>query len=80
MDAINYPATTTDALCRDCAHMRTQEDGGRWCHAPQLLKAQGRGSRCIFERDGYPEPDRSHDKGTGKCGPFHINFQRRESC
>lgn len=77
MDAINYPATTTDALCRDCAHMRTQEDGGRWCHAPQLLKAQGRGSRCIFEVDSFEEPERSAAKGNGKCGRDFANFVRR---
>lgn len=72
------PSTTTDALCRDCAHMR-EEDGGRWCHSPQIIKHQGRGTRCVFERDSYPEPERKHDAGTGKCGPAHVNFKRREA-
>jgi hypothetical protein len=71
--------TTTDALCRDCAHIRHDADGGRWCHSPQIIAAQGRGTRCIFERDSYPEPERSHDKGTRKCGPRHLNYRRRET-
>ena len=71
------PTTITDALCRDCAHMRPDGDGGRWCYSPQIIKAQGRGTRCIFERDGFPETERSHDTGTGKCGPRHLNFQRK---
>lgn len=70
--------TTTDALCRDCAHIRHDSEGGRWCHSPQIIAAQGRGTRCIFERDSYPEPERSQDKGTGKCGPRHLNYRRRE--
>jgi hypothetical protein len=75
---MDSPSTTTDALCRDCAHMRPDEDGGRWCYSPQILKAQGRGTRCIFERDNFSEPERSHDNGTGKCGPQHLNFKRKE--
>ena len=73
------PSTTTDALCRDCKHMRPDADGGRWCYSPQILAHQGRGTRCIFERDSYPEPERSHQRGTGKCGTTHLNFQRREA-
>lgn len=76
---IDSPSTTTDAICRDCQHMHTSEDGGRWCHSPQILKHQGRGTRCIFERDGYPEPERNTAKCTGKCGPQHLNFKRREA-
>jgi len=73
------PSTTTDALCRDCAHMRTYDDGSRWCHSPQIHKAQnGRGTRCVFEVDHYPETGRSHEAGTGKCGPTKRNFKRRE--
>jgi len=73
------PSTTTDALCRDCAHMRHDAEGGRWCWSPQLVRLQGRGTRCIFERDNYPEPERSHADGTGKCGVAHLNFTRREA-
>lgn len=75
---IDPPSTTTDALCRDCAHMR-EEDGGRWCHSPQIIKAQGRPSRCVFERDNFVEHGRSHEKGTGKCSVSAINFKRREA-
>jgi hypothetical protein len=71
------PTTTTDALCRDCAHMCPDGDGGRWCYAPQIIKAHGRGTRCIFERDNFFETDRSHVNGTGKCGPHSLNFQRK---
>ena len=73
------PSTTTDTLCRDCAHMRPDADGGRWCHSPQIITFQVRGTRCIFERDGFPEPERSHSVGTGKCGPKHLNFKRKEA-
>jgi hypothetical protein len=77
---IDSSSTTTDALCQDCAHMRPDGDGGRWCHSPQILKAQnGRGTRCIFERDGFPEPERKHEAGNGKCGPSHLNFKRKEA-
>jgi len=72
------PSTTTDTLCRDCAHMR--EDGdGRWCHSPQILKHQGRGTRCIFEIDTFPEPRRTLETGTQKCGRGFFNFKRREA-
>lgn len=73
------PSTTTDALCRDCAHMRPDDDGGRWCYSPQIIKLQARPTRCIFERDNFVESERSHDKGTGKCGPAHLNWKRREA-
>jgi hypothetical protein len=58
--------------------MRPDHDGGRWCYAPQIIKAQGRGTRCIFERDNFPEPQRSLDAGTQKCGRGFFNFKRRE--
>lgn len=72
------PSTTTDALCRDCAHMRPDGEGGRWCFSPQIMAAQGRGTRCVFEVDEYPEDHRSHAAGTGKCGKMRLNFKRRE--
>lgn len=68
----------TDALCRDCAHLMPDDEEGSWCQSPQIMKYQGRGTRCIFERDGFPEPERSHGNGTGKCGKMHVNFVRRE--
>jgi hypothetical protein len=74
------PSTTTDALCRECQHMRVYDDGSRWCHSPQIHAAQnGRGTRAIFERDSFPETGRDHKAGTGKCGPLHLNFKRREA-
>jgi hypothetical protein len=76
---MDSPSTTTDALCRDCAHMRPDEDGGRWCYAPQIIKAQGRGTRCIFERDNFFEKERNREKGTEKCGPNAKNFNRRDA-
>eukprot|EP01034_Spumella_vulgaris_P011799 gene11799-15012_t len=63
---IYSPSTTTDALCRDCAHMHPDRDGGRWCSSPQILKATGHSIRCVWERDAAPEPERSHPDGTGK--------------
>jgi hypothetical protein len=59
--------------------MQADADGNRFCFSPQIMKAQGRGTRCIFERDSFPEPDRSHPEGTGKCGPQHLNFKRKEA-
>ena len=73
------PSTTTDTLCRDCAHMRPDADGGRWCYSPQIITFQGRGTRAIFERDNFSEPERSHPAGTGKCGSSAINFKRKEA-
>jgi hypothetical protein len=76
---MDSPSTTTDALCRDCAHMQADADGNRFCFSPQIMKANGRGIRCVFERDAFVETDRSHPDGTGKCGPQHLNFKRRET-
>lgn len=71
--------TTTDALCLECQHMRLDVlDQSRWCYSPQLMKLQARGTRCVFERDAYPEPERRVEHGTQKCGPDHKNFKRRE--
>jgi hypothetical protein len=75
---IDSPSTTTDALCRDCAHMRADADGNRFCFSPQIMKANGRGIRAVFERDSFPETERSHANGTGKCGPQALNIKRRE--
>lgn len=71
-------STTTDSLCRDCEYMHPDRDGGRWCSSPQILKHLGKSIRCVWERDNAPEPERSHDDGTGKCGQQALNFKRRE--
>lgn len=76
---IESPSTTTDSLCRDCAHMHEGDDGGRWCYSPQILKHQGRGTRCVFEVDPFPEPQRTLENGTQKCGRGFFNFKRRET-
>lgn len=76
-DPIKSPSTTTDTLCRDCAHMRLSDDGGRWCWSPEIIAWQGRGSRCVFEVDTFVDRDRSAEKGTGKCGRDFSNFVRR---
>lgn len=72
-------STTTDSMCRDCEHMHPDREGGRWCSSPQLLKFYGRSVRCVWERDNAPEPERSHEDGTGKCGQEGKNFKRKEA-
>lgn len=71
-------STTTDSQCRDCAHMHPDRDGGRWCSSPQILKHLGHSIRCVWERDNTVEKGRSHEAGTGKCGPQAANFTLRE--
>jgi hypothetical protein len=73
------PSTTTDSLCRDCAHMQADADGNRFCFSPQIMKANGRGTRCIFERDSFREPERRLENGTQKCGRGFFNFKRKEA-
>ena len=73
---MNHPSTTTDADCRNCAHMHPDRDGGRWCSSPQILKARGHSIRCIWERDYVSEPLRNTPE-TQKCGTNFINFVRR---
>lgn len=76
---MNHPSTTTDADCRNCAHMHPDRDGGRWCSSPQILKARGHSIRCIWERDQTREPGRIMDEGTAKCGASAINYKPRET-
>jgi len=66
-------------LCRSCAHMRQDEKTLHLrCYSPQLVKLRLGGILCNFERSSEPEPDRSHDLGTGKCGPNLLNYKKRE--
>ena len=66
----------TDALCRNCAHLRTGADQIDRCYSPQILTAQnGRGTRTIFERDGCEEGRGDGDRR--KCGKSGTNFVRR---
>lgn len=66
-------------LCRSCQYMR--EDEQTWhlrCYSPQLIKLHLGGILVNFERSSEPEPDRSHDLGTGKCGNQALNYRKRE--
>jgi hypothetical protein len=64
-------------LCHDCEWMQRDNDMRARCYSPQLRKLGTPGIIVQFERDSAPEPERSHDTGTGKCGPSAINKQRR---
>ncbi len=63
-------------LCDTCQHMRKDSDFRKRCYSPQLVAMKTPGIICVFERDEHPEPDRSHQDGTGKCGPNAMNRQR----
>lgn len=65
----------TCPLCRDCKHMRPDDADGAWCYSPQLAAFQGRGTRTIFERDGFDEK-RDH-ADIRKCGPQGMNYEAR---
>ena len=67
-------------LCRSCAYMREDEKTLHLrCYSPQLIKIRLGGILVNFERSSEPEPDRSHDLGTGKCGPTAINRKAKEA-
>ena len=66
-------------LCRDCEWMKRDTEMRARCYSPQLTKLRLAGILVNFERSHEPEPDRSHALGTGKCGPTHLNFKRREA-
>lgn len=66
-------------LCLTCQH--SKRDNSTWhlrCHSPQLVKAGMAGLLVNFERDDYAEECRSHQDGTGKCGPQALNRQAME--
>ena len=70
---------TNHTLCRSCQYMREDEKTLHLrCYSPQLVKLRLGGILVNFERSSEPEPDRSHDLGTGKCGASALNFKRRE--
>lgn len=70
-DAIDY-------TCIDCAFMRRDKEGGRWCSSPQILNYQGRSIRCVWERDKVQASARAHDPTIRKCGPSAENFAMKE--
>lgn len=68
----------TDQRCKDCEWMHLDNEMRRRCYSPQVRAARIAGILINFERDDAPEPDRSHQAGTGKCGPAAINKRKRE--
>ena len=65
-------------LCADCTYMRKDAELRARCYSPQLVKLRLGGILVNFERDATPEPDRSRDDGTGKCGPLRFNFKKKD--
>lgn len=65
-------------LCADCKWMQRDNQMRSRCYSPQLTRLRLAGIIVNFERSDEPEPDRSHDLGTGKCGPNALNFISRE--
>lgn len=66
-------------LCRDCEWMKRDEAFRMRCHSPQLVKLGYAGMIVNFERADDPDAGRSHEQGTGACGPQALNFKRREA-
>lgn len=67
----------TDNRCTDCEWMRRDAEMRRRCYSPQLRKLGVAGILINFERSDEVEEGRSHDAGTGKCGPMKINFRKK---
>lgn len=63
--------------CLDCEWMQVDNRMNRRCYSPQLRKLGVPGIIIVFERDDAPEDGRSHEAGTGKCGPLKLNFKRK---
>lgn len=61
------------SICRDCLYMRRDLEFRERCYSPQLYAMSTPGIPCTFERDDAIEEGRSHDDGTGKCGPQGLN-------
>lgn len=68
----------TDNRCADCEWMQIDNQMRRRCYSPQLRRMGTPGIPINFERSDEVEEGRSHDAGTGKCGPMKINYRRRE--
>ena len=67
----------SDQRCKDCEYMQTDIEMRRRCYSPQLRKLGVAGILINFERDDAPEDGRSHEDGTGKCGPNALNKKKR---
>jgi hypothetical protein len=64
-------------LCTDCEWGQRDNQMRMRCYSPQLRRLGTPGIIVQFERDDAVEEDRSHDKGTGKCGPTGLNKKKR---
>ena len=65
--------TDQPPLCHDCEYLKIDARMNRRCYSPQLQKLRLSGINAVFERDNTVEEGRSHDAGTGKCGPTALN-------
>lgn len=69
----------THPLCLSCEyHKRGVNSWHIRCYSPQVIKAGLAGILVNFERDDFPEEGRSHQDGTGKCGPNLLNRKAME--
>ncbi len=64
--------------CADCEYMKRDKEHRMRCYSPQLVKFGFPGILVNFECDVVIEGCRSHEAGTGKCGPQRINYIKRE--
>ena len=69
--------TDQPALCQSCEYLKIDDRMNRRCYSPQLHKLRLAGINVVFERDNTIEDGRSHEAGTGKCGPMKINFRKK---
>lgn len=64
-------------LCQSCEYLKIDARMNRRCYSPQLQKMRLAGIITVFERDDATEDGRSHEEGTGKCGPNALNMKKR---
>lgn len=67
----------SDQRCKDCEYMQVDGDMRRRCYSPQLRRLGVAGILINFERSDEVEEGRSHEEGTGKCGPLGLNKKKR---
>lgn len=67
----------SDQRCIDCEWMQVDNAMRRRCYSPQLRRLGVAGIMINFERSDEAEEGRSHETGTGKCGPQGLNHRRR---
>lgn len=69
--------TDQPPLCQGCEYLKIDARMNRRCYSPQLQKLRLAGINTVFERDSTVEEGRSHEEGTGKCGPLGLNKKKR---